>query len=418
VPLPLSFSRNNAMQFSMWTYPWDVQDLSSDRVTDELLDLGCTTVSLATSYHAGRFLQPRSPKRKSYYPEDGTIYFQPQPNVWADCRIKPRVAAIVDEGDVLADLIRRRDSGGLRVSCWTVCLHNTRLGLLYPEAVTRNAFGDQNFYNLCPSHPDARAYVTTLVRDLSENYRPDVIELESPCFMGFTHEFHHEKDGVGLTPEDDFLLSLCFCPACVARAARAGVDGEKARTTVRRWVTEACERALPAPRFQDFAAAGPDVFRAHPEVHEFVMWRFEPVTSLISEIRAQATPETRILLIDLKHGWLSGCDVKAATQVCDGAIICGYDMTPDQVEALLTQNATTVGPDRVLGTGFRLFYPEMSGATDIVTRVEAAAKAGAQSVNFYNYGLVPSGRLDWVRQAISGACAVLDAQRRDSPLAG
>jgi hypothetical protein len=60
----------------------------------------------------------------------------------------------------------------------------------------------------------------------------------------------------------------------------------------------------------------------------------------------------------------------------------------------------------------------MSGATDIVTRVEAAAKAGAQSVNFYNYGLVPSARLDWVRRAISGACAVLEAQRRDSPLAG
>ena len=40
--------------------------------------------------------------------------------------------------------------------------------------------------------------------------------------MGFAHEYHHEKDGVGLTPEDDFLLSLCFCPACLARAAEAG----------------------------------------------------------------------------------------------------------------------------------------------------------------------------------------------------
>ncbi|MER8576253.1 hypothetical protein NKH20_30495, partial [Mesorhizobium sp. M1374] len=83
-----------------------------------------------------------------------------------------------------------------RVSCWTVCLHNTRLGMLHPQAVTRNAFGDANYYNLCPSHPDARAYVRALVADISHSYRPDRIELESPSFMGFAHEYHHEKDGV------------------------------------------------------------------------------------------------------------------------------------------------------------------------------------------------------------------------------
>ena len=389
------------MQFSMWTYPWDVQDLSADRVCRELNEIGCTTVSLATSYHAGRFLQPRSPVRKSYYPEDGTVYFQPQPELWADHRIRPLVAdTLRDGGDVLADLVRRRDAGGLRVSCWTVCLHNSRLGLLHPEAVTRNAFGDGNIYSLCPSHPDARAYVTTLARDVSTRYRPDVIELESPCFMGFAHGFHHEKDGVGLTPEDDFLLSLCFCPACLERAARAGVDGERARASVKRWIVEACERAVPAPRFPDFAAAGPDVFLAHPEVHEYVNWRFEPVTSLIRAIREATAPDTRVYLIDLKDGWLGGCDLAAVTQACDGAIVCGYDMEATQVGTLLADTATTIGPEKHLGTGFRLFYPEMTGPADLVARTEAAAKAGAGRINFYNYGLVPKARLDWVRQAI------------------
>lgn len=392
------------MQFSMWTYPWDVQDLSADRVTSELRDVGCTTISLATAYHAGRFLQPRSPVRKSYYPEDGTVYFQPRPKLWANCRIEPRVAETVrDGGDVLADLVRRRDAGGLSVSCWTVCLHNSRLGLLHPDAVTRNAFGDASVYNLCPSHPDARAYVTTLVRDLSEHYRPDVIELESPCFMGFAHGFHHEKDGVGLTPEDDFLFSLCFCPACLERAGKAGVDGERARATVRRWIIDACERAVPAPRFPDFAAAGPEVFLPYPEVHNFVMWRFEPVTSLIREIREAAAPDTKVYVIDLKDGWLAGCDLSAISQACDGAIVCGYDMTARQVGDLLTKSARVIGSERLLGTGFRLFYPEMTGPEDLMARTEAAAKAGAQSINFYNYGLVPAARVDWVRQAIVAA---------------
>ncbi len=118
------------------------------------------SVSLATSYHAGRFVQPRSPKRKVYFPEDGTIYFHPTPGRWEGLKIQPKVAeVIVKGGDVLRELVRRRDAGGLKVCCWTVCLHNTRLGMLHPGAVTRNAFGDPNTYNLCPSNPDARAYV-------------------------------------------------------------------------------------------------------------------------------------------------------------------------------------------------------------------------------------------------------------------
>ncbi|TIT69371.1 MAG: hypothetical protein E5W60_12470, partial [Mesorhizobium sp.] len=215
------------MQLSIWTYPWDIQDIGLETVERDLVErAGLNMVSLATSYHAGRFLQPRSPRRKAYFPEDGTIYFQPTAARWADLAIQPKVADVICEGgDVLGQLVRRREAGGPGVSCWTVCLHNTRLGMLHPEAVTRNAFGDANYYNLCPSHPDARAYVRALVADISHGYRPDRIELESPSFMGFAHEYHHEKDGVGLAPEDDFLLSLCFCPSCLDRAAKAGVNG-------------------------------------------------------------------------------------------------------------------------------------------------------------------------------------------------
>src|ERR1700735_1067986 len=242
------------MHRSIWTYAWDILDLGFDRVIDELRDrAGLNSISLATSYHAGHFLQPRSPKRKAYFPEDGTIYFEPTAARWADLPIQPVVASVVKQGgDVLGELVRRRDAGGLRVSCWTVCLHNTRLGLLHPDAVTRNAFGDPNYYNLCPSHPDARAYVATLVEDITKTYRPDVVELESPSFMGFAHEYHHEKDGVGLTAEDDLALLLCFCDSCLARATKAGVNAEAARRIVAQWIIEACEREAPKPRFPDF----------------------------------------------------------------------------------------------------------------------------------------------------------------------
>ncbi|RXT19764.1 hypothetical protein B5P46_26085 [Rhizobium leguminosarum] len=390
------------MHLSMWTYPWDIQDQGLAALAADLRDrAGLTTVSLAASYHAGRFLQPRSPQQKAYFPEDGTVYFRPDESLWQDKLIRPLMAENVTErGDMLDALVRARDATGLKVSCWTVCLHNSRLGMLHPDHVTRNAFGNPNYYNLCPSSPAARDYVVTLVRDITTNYRPDMVELESPNFMGFAHEYHHEKDGVGLNAEDDFLLSLCFCDHCTARAEKAGVPVEGARRSVARFIAELCEREIPERQFQDFPEAGIDAFHDHPDLHAYLTWRGEPVTSLIGEIKAAADPATSIVLIDLKDGWLGGVDLAAAGKLCDGAILCCYDMEPDAVGDVIRTGRAAIGPGKFLGVGLRVFYPEVSGPAILAARAKAAVDAGADGVNFYNYGLIPAKRLDWVKTAV------------------
>ncbi|MDR9771988.1 hypothetical protein RJJ65_04820 [Rhizobium hidalgonense] len=390
------------MHLSMWTYPWDIQDQGLDAIAAELRNrAGLNTISMATSYHAGRFLQPRSPQQKAYFPEDGTVYFRPDESLWQDKLIRPLMAGNVTErGDMLEALAREREATGLKVSCWTVCLHNSRLGMLHRDHVTRNAFGNPNYYNLCPSSPGARAYAVTLVRDITVNYQPDMVELESPNFMGFAHEYHHEKDGVGLNAEDDFLLSLCFCDHCAARAAKAGVPAEGARRTVARFIAELCERDIPECQFPDFPAAGIDAFRDHPDLHAYLAWRSEPVTSLIGEIKAAADPASRIVLIDLKDGWLGGVDLTAVGKLCDGAILCCYDMEPDAIGDVIRAGRAAIGPQRFLGVGLRVFYPEVGEAAVLAARAKAAVDAGADGVNFYNYGLIPAKRLDWVRAAV------------------
>lgn len=389
------------MHLSMWTYPWDVQDQGLERLVADLRDrAGLNTVSLATSYHAGRFLQPRSPHQKAYFPEDGTVYFEPDEALWADREIKPLKARnVAERGDMLKALTDARAQTGMKVSCWTVCLHNTRLGMAHPGHVTRNAFGNPNYYNLCPSSPAARAYVTTLVQDVSTRYRPDMIELESPNFMGFAHEYHHEKDGVGLNAEDDFLLSLCFCDHCMARAGAAGVNAKGARETVGRFIAEMCAREIPEKQFPDFPEAGLDAFNAHEDLRAYLAWRSEPVTSLIAEIREAAHPETKIVLIDLADGWLGGVELEEAAKACDGVILCCYCMEPQTVSALFEKARGIVGPEKFLGVGLRVFYPEMENGDDLAVRAQAAIAAGADGVNFYNYGLIPEKRLDWVRTA-------------------
>lgn len=392
------------MQLSMWTYPWDIQDQGIARTFADLRDrAGLNTISLATSYHAGRFLQPRSPTQKAYFPEDGTVYFRPDGSLWKDKEIRPLMARNVTErGDMLRALVDERDRDGMKVSCWTVCLHNTRLGMAHPAHVTRNAFGNANYYNLCPSSPAARDYVVTLVRDVTARYRPDRLELESPNFMGFAHEYHHEKDGVGLNAEDDFLLALCFCDHCVKRAGQAGVPISEARKTVARFIAETCEREIPDRQFPDFPDGGIDAFKAWPELHAFLKWRSEPVTSLIREIKESADPATKIVLIDLKDGWFGGADLEAVGRVCDGAILCCYDMSPDEAAAVMRDGRAALGPEKYLGAGFRVFYPEMKSADDLAIRIRSVVDAGTDGINFYNYGLIPAKRLDWVRQAVYG----------------
>ena len=157
---------------------------------------------------------------------------------------------------------------------------------------------------------------------------------------------------------------------------------------------EACERETPNPRFPDFPAGRIETFRSFTAVYEYLLWRNEPVTSLIAEIKARAHPSSRVVLIDLAEGWLGGCDLKAIGEICDGALLCIYGLTPEEGAAVIKQGRAVVGPEKFLGAGFRLFNGEVGGADGLRDRVSACVESGANGLNFYNYGLIPAPRLD------------------------
>lgn len=394
------------MRHSIWAYPWDLHDCGMDRALNDITGAGANCVSLATSYHAGRFLQPGNPRRRVYFPEDGTVYYRPDPARWSDAEIAPKEAALVEaEGDMLARLCERREAGGPDVSCWTVCLHNLRLGMAHPRHVLRTAFGDPALYGLCPSSEAARDYVAGMVAEVTHRYRPDRVELESPDFMGFDHGFHHQKDGLGLLPEDEFLLGLCFCDHCEKRARAAHVDIREARRITAGLLTAAFERELPEAQFPDFADAGLAAFDAHPALAEFLQWRTKPVTSLVARIREAAHPGTQVLLIDGNGSWQGGVDRQAAAAACDGLLHCAYFTPADAVEAELGAARAAIGPEATLIAGFQMFHPEVADADDQIARA-LAASPHVDGLNFYNFGLVPRARLGWMARAIA---AVRDA---------
>ena len=386
---------------SVWAYPWDLADIGLDAASARLSAAGANMVSLATSYHAGRFVQPGNPRRRVYFPQDGTVYYRPDPARWAGAEIRPLPADIVaTEGDQLAALIARRDAGGLAVSCWTVCLHNTRLGMLHPGDIMRTAHGDPHFYALCPSSPAARAYVTGIVAEIAQTYAPDRIELESPDFMGFAHGFHHEKDGLALLPAEAFLLGICFCPHCRSRARAAGIPVAEAQTTVASLLDAAFAREVPANLFPDFPSQGIAAFAHLPALHAYLLWRSEPVTSLMAAIRAVVPATTRLLLIDAEGSWAGGIDLAALVPHLDGILHCAYFTATARIAALMARTRALLGPHKSLIAGFQMFHPAVRDRDDLAERV-AATRGLVDGLNFYNLGLVPPKRLDWIRTALS-----------------
>lgn len=373
------------MQFSMWTYPWDIQDLGLDMVCSDLREkVGGNTISLATSYHAGRFFQPRSPQQKAYFPEDGTIYYTPDEALWEGKEIRPLVAKnCIERGDMLQRLIeRRREGGGLRVSCWTVGLHNSRLGELHPDHVTRNAFGNANYYNLCPSSPAARDYVVTLVADITSRYQPDMVELESVNFMGFAHEHHHEKDGVGLTDEDDFFMSLCFCDHCKARAKAAGVDIDNAQAVVKGFIAEACEREAAAKAVCRFPASGNFRLRQMAVSICFPAMANRTCNQLDrrNSCGGRSGQQNRI---DRFEGWLArrcrsggGCPRLRRHH----SVLLRHGRGTDR--KTIRDARSRLPADKYVGLGLSLFYSLVKSKEEFAARVDAGKRAGVDGINF------------------------------------
>src|SRR5436309_15256290 len=108
---------------AIYTYAWDLAEEGVGKAADQFLKLGLDTVTIAGSYHAGKFLRPHGRTGKVYFPEDGTVYFRPAEPLYG--AIKPIVSRVARERDVLRELC---ESGAIGVNVWLVLLHNTKLG--------------------------------------------------------------------------------------------------------------------------------------------------------------------------------------------------------------------------------------------------------------------------------------------------
>jgi hypothetical protein len=384
---------------AIYTYAWDIAETGVASALDEFRALGLDTVTIAGSYHAGKFLRPHGKSGKVYFPEDGTVYFNADPSRYG--AIKPVANSLLNKQDVLRELT---DAGGMQVNVWLVLLHNTLLGMAHPDAVVRNAFGDPYYYNLCPSAPAARAYAVGLAKDVTESYQVSGLSLEAPGFTPYAHGYHHE---FALNRPNRWLdgkLGLCFCEHCVAGAEKAGIDAKRLKTKVAEEITAYLDSDVDLPDDMADAFWTADVVE-NGELRRYLDFRSAAVTSLIAEIRAAVRKEVTVSVIPsvarpTGGAWYEGTDLKALAGIADRIEACFYEPGAARVKADLFDLRRRLGDTAKLRGILRPAYPDLSSKSEFLAAIDALRAGGVTELAFYNWGHLRRANLAWIGDAL------------------
>jgi len=387
---------------AIFSYAWDIAEMGVPAAIDAFDELGLDTVTLAGTYHAGKFMRPHGKNGKVYFPEDGTAYFSTDPAYYG--QIKPLHNSLLPQHDVLADLI---EDGRKAVNVWLVLLHNTAQGMAHPDSVVRNAFGDPYYYNLCPSAPAARAYARGLASDVTQNYPVSGLSLEAPGFTPYAHGYHHEFALMRFNPWLENMLGLCFCDHCVAGAKERDIDAARFKSQVAAEIDAYLDSDIDLPDDMAEAFWRADIV-ADGDLRRYLDFRNDVVTSLVATIRQDVRKDAIIAVIPsvarpTGGAWYEGSDLKALGQATGLIEACFYEPSATRVKADLWDIRRRVGPDVKLRGILRPAYPDLASKQEFLAAIDALREGGVDEFGFYNFGHLRRASLDWIGSALKGS---------------
>jgi hypothetical protein len=386
--------------FSMYSYSWDLDENGVSETVEQLSKIGINSVTLAASYHAGKFFRPKSKISKVYFPEDGTVYFATNKDRYKE--IKPIPNSIYSDGKILQELTQTKN---LSVNAWLVLFHNTQLGLQHPDSTIKNSFGDSYPYALCPSSPKARTYALGLTKDVTESYQVDGISIESVGFPPYEHGFHHEMSFVKPNKWLSQYLGLCFCKHCISGAEKVNIDAKSLQASVSKNIHDYLEGE------QDYESDMAESFwlsdvAGNQELQNYLEFRNSVVTSLVTEIRQTVRQDVEVAVIPsvarpTSGAWYEGTDLLAIMETTGVLEACFYEPSTDRIKADLQDiKRRTNNLGRVKGI-LRPAFPDLTSEGAVVEAVSALWEGGVKDIGFYNFGHIRSQSLSWIGKALA-----------------
>jgi hypothetical protein len=381
------------MRIALYAHPFDVDALQHVGGLARLRDLGIAEISLATSYHDGRWLMPWHPRGRVRFLEDGCVHFRPRGDYGV---VKPKASSEVPASgpSPLERLCDEAGKVGLAVRAWTVLTHNSRLGALHPELCVENAFGDRYLYALCPAQLEVRRYERALVHDLAAHAGLSTIELEAAGQMGWKHSSHHDKASFAPSGLLDAALSACFCSACKANLAAAGADPKALAAGVRAFVDASLGDALSPVK------DGTEPVWLQP----LLAGRARTIESLADEI-VKATPRTARAVQVHPGRTFTGSQLAASSAVVfpagDERVLTCYGDGPEAIGKTLAADGTKAlapSPRRVC---IWPKAPQFTGDEDLRKVRELCTQHGVTSLAIYHLGLLPWRTIERVAKMLA-----------------
>lgn len=383
------------MRASAFVYPWDVD--GDPEAPARIAGLGVAQATLASAYHSTRALTPRHPRHRVVTAPHAAVLYPADGARWAGRRLRPYPAGDWAPGDAFGTAAEALAGAGLEVHTWVVLAHNSRLGEEFPDTSVVNAYGDRYPWAPCVAQPETREYLVDLAAEAAVRPGARGTELESLGWYGLAHLHAHDKiAGVGLGEAGQYLMSLCFCPACRDGYGRHGLDPDELAAAVRRalepvWRGEASDAGWET--VEKLLGAGP---AAATRAWRDAVAR-ELQTDAVTAVRAAAPDGFRILLhadpVSYHCGANAGVDPAHVLSVADGVVVpCTGSpalLTPfaEQGRGLLAANLTVV---RGMG----------GSPHTLAADAARAAALGARELRLYHAGLASDEDLEQVREAL------------------
>lgn len=377
---------------TVWCYPWSLLAGDLSRRIADLRDRGVDGLSVASHYHSVRTLSPTA-AGDPFDAFPGGCYFDPGDG-FDDDPIRPPVNEVCGHDDPLGAITDHPATDDLSVAAWTVCLHNTRLGAAHPDYRVESAFGHPHDHALCPSHPEVRAYFERVAASLSA-YDVDEVGLESlgfpSAFHGHGARFGHDKQQAVASPEEELLLSQCFCDGC--REA-ADFDVDAARAAVR----NLCERTLETP--ENTVPSLDSLVGRRPVLADLFDFRARVVESLVRDIdRASGDVALNYYASagfgrDPTDGWPAGVRLDRLSAHLDRVTALCYTGDPAVARQRVADFADVDGVSVDAGVSLD---PEYVGTREEFSAlVDAVSDPLEGDLLVYNEGLMTETHFDWL----------------------
>ncbi|MFI9615907.1 hypothetical protein ACIHCM_30220 [Streptomyces sp. NPDC052023] len=385
------------MKASAFVYPWDVN--GDPWAPERIAALGVDQVTLAAAYHSTRALTPRHPRHRVVTAGHAAVLYPPGDARWEGRSLRPCPAGAWAPGDAYGEAAAALTDAGLQVHTWVVLAHNSRLGTEHPDTSVVNAYGDRYPWAPCVAQPATRAYLVELAAEAAVRPGAHGTELESLGWYGLAHLHAHDKiAGVALGDAAQYLMSLCFCPACRAGYAAQGLDPVRLADAVRA-ALEPVWRGAPC----DGGWAGVEKLLGESLAAATRAWRDDTARSLqetvVAAVRAAAPDGFQILLhadpVSYHCGANAGVDPGHILSVADGVVVpCTGGA------GLLTPFAERAPEGAVLAANFTV-VSGMGGRPGTLAEDAARARTlGATELRLYHAGLASDGDLAAVREAL------------------